>query len=239
MAANPSDRFASAGAFQKARNRYLAWPKVRAVAAGVAAVVLLGGWGYAMIAAGWRASQPPKPNPPIPQPTPPAIALAGDLTVRVWSMDDGGKHGLKIDEPARYRSFPAIKCVWKPGSTSRPMRTCSGSTARARSLCSTHATTASTAAGRRGVRREPWCAEHPSAEDEGHPMSGPGGLETVLLLAARTPLPAGIDLAGLIGKLPPSPLGNPLEFRLWLALTNGSRMRPSRSTRIAGSVMSR
>ena len=43
-------------------------------------------------------------------------------------------------------------------------------------------------------------------------MSGPGGLETVLLLAARTPLPAGIDLAGLIGKLPPSPLGNPLEF---------------------------
>ncbi len=83
MAENPSDRFASAGAFQKALNRYLAWPKVRAVAAGVAAVVLLGGWGYAMIAAGWSASQPPKPNPPIPQPTPSAIALAGDLTVRV------------------------------------------------------------------------------------------------------------------------------------------------------------
>jgi len=43
-------------------------------------------------------------------------------------------------------------------------------------------------------------------------MNGPGGLETVLLLVARKSLPAGTDLAGLIGTLPPSPLRDPLEL---------------------------
>ena len=42
-------------------------------------------------------------------------------------------------------------------------------------------------------------------------MKGPGGLETALLLVRRRPLPAGTDLAGLIGRLPPSPLRNELE----------------------------
>jgi hypothetical protein len=32
-----------------------------------------------------------------------------------------------------------------------------------------------------------------------------------LLLVRRTPLPADTDLAGLIGRLPPSPLRNPHE----------------------------
>ena len=42
-------------------------------------------------------------------------------------------------------------------------------------------------------------------------MSGPGGLETALLLVRRTPLPSGTELAGLIGRLPPSPYQNELE----------------------------
>jgi hypothetical protein len=36
-------------------------------------------------------------------------------------------------------------------------------------------------------------------------MTGPGGLETVLLLAHRTPLPPGTDLAGLAGQMPLQP----------------------------------
>jgi hypothetical protein len=43
-------------------------------------------------------------------------------------------------------------------------------------------------------------------------MSGPGGLETVLLLARRTPLSSSTDLAGLVGPLPPSPLRDVHEF---------------------------
>jgi hypothetical protein len=42
-------------------------------------------------------------------------------------------------------------------------------------------------------------------------MSGPSGLETALLLVRRTPLPAGTDLAALVGKLPASPLRDNLE----------------------------
>ncbi len=52
----------------------------------------------------------------------------------------------------------------------------------------------------------------PEALDDWLPMEGPGGLETVLLLARRTPLPSGTDLAGLIGPLPPSPLRPELVF---------------------------
>jgi hypothetical protein len=39
-------------------------------------------------------------------------------------------------------------------------------------------------------------------------MIGPAGLETVLLLVRGTPLPGDADLPGLIGRLPPSPLGD-------------------------------
>ena len=42
-------------------------------------------------------------------------------------------------------------------------------------------------------------------------MTGPGGLETALLLVRRTPLPPDTDLAGLIGPLPPSPLRDAAE----------------------------
>ncbi len=52
----------------------------------------------------------------------------------------------------------------------------------------------------------------PEALDYGLPMEGPGGLETVLLLARRTPLPPGTDLAGLVGPMPPSPLRPELVF---------------------------
>lgn len=42
-------------------------------------------------------------------------------------------------------------------------------------------------------------------------MTGPGGLETVLLLARRTPLPPSTSLIGLVGPLPSSPLRDERE----------------------------
>ncbi len=55
----------------------------------------------------------------------------------------------------------------------------------------------------------PWRVQKvlsPKARDEGHKITGPGGLETVLLLARRTPPPPSTDLAVLIGLLALVPL---------------------------------
>jgi len=213
MAENPSDRYASAGAFQKALKRYLVWPKVLAVAAGLAGLILLGGWGYAMFAPvrerdGSQTSSPPIP---IPQPQAPTIALTGDLTIRVWSKNGAGKRGLKIDElgalplvpgdqvhlEARLNQPAYAYLLWLDGQGKVTLlyprddgkygsRPSSGS---ARDL-----------------------VHSPEALDEGHPMNGPSGLETVLLLVARKPLPPGTDLAGLVGTFPTSPMHNPLEL---------------------------
>jgi hypothetical protein len=60
-------------------------------------------------------------------------------------------------------------------------------------------------------------------------MQGPGGLETVLMLARRGPLPTGIDLAKLAGSLPPSPLRDNREF----ALLGFNQGEPTRAVRAA------
>src|SRR5262249_53567312 len=51
----------------------------------------------------------------------------------------------------------------------------------------------------------------PEPEGKGWPLVGKRGLETVLLLARRTPLPADVSLATVIGQLPPAPLRDPRE----------------------------
>jgi hypothetical protein len=58
----------------------------------------------------------------------------------------------------------------------------------------------------------PETAHSAEALDEWHPMKGPGGLDAILLLARRTLVPSNTDLAGLVGRLPPSPLHHELEF---------------------------
>src|SRR5262249_23610277 len=45
-------------------------------------------------------------------------------------------------------------------------------------------------------------------------MSGKSGLESILLLARREPLPADVDLARLIGKAPVTRLRDPQEFAI-------------------------
>jgi hypothetical protein len=54
--------------------------------------------------------------------------------------------------------------------------------------------------------------ESPERIDKGHELSGRPGLETVLMLGRRTPLPAETDLAGIAGTLPPTALRDPREL---------------------------
>src|SRR5262249_35850937 len=52
----------------------------------------------------------------------------------------------------------------------------------------------------------------PDGRSEGYTMTGKSGLETIVLLARRAPLPAEVNLARLIGPAPVTPLRDPLEF---------------------------
>jgi len=206
MAADAADRYSSAEAMTKALDSFI---RRRSVIASLALIVLipavaLGGW-YSL------PSPPPSRSSVVPHPAPAPTALTGELKVRVRPKTDGGERELKVGEPgglpllpgehvhleARLNQPAYVYLLWLDGQGhasllyprddgkfgSRP----SGGSARE-------------------------TVHSPDALDEWHRMSGPGGLETVLLLVRRKPLPPGTDLAGLVGRLPPSPLHAELVF---------------------------
>jgi hypothetical protein len=131
-------------------------------------------------------------------------ALTGDLSVRVWSPGPGGKRGLRVEEPGALPvrrgeqvhlkvelNRPAyIYLVWLDGQGKiEPLYPWSR------------------ASGARPATESPRDRlDSPPELDKGWPLQGPSGLETALLLARESPLPASIDLAALMGTLPPSPL---------------------------------
>jgi serine/threonine-protein kinase len=152
-----------------------------------------------------RVVQPPSETAAAPLP------LTGELTVRVWSPLGGkGKQGWKIDEPGTLPVLPGEQVrleaqlnqpaypylLWLDGQGKvillypRTDRKFGGRPAREVARATVH---------------------RPEALNKGLEMNGPGGLETALLLVRRTPLPAE-DLPGLLGRLPPSPLRDPLEL---------------------------
>jgi hypothetical protein len=137
----------------------------------------------------------------------------GELTVRIWSKEGEVKRGLKVDEPgavpllagekvhleARLNQAAHVYLLWLD-SQGKVIQVYPRDDGKFGSRPSD------------GSARE--TVHSPEALDEGHPMSGPGGLETVLLLVRRTPLPEGTNLAGLIGTLPPSPLRDVREVAM-------------------------
>ncbi len=49
----------------------------------------------------------------------------------------------------------------------------------------------------------------PETADQGWPMKGPAGMETLMLLARESPLPDDVDLARLLAGLPKAPMQDP------------------------------
>ena len=225
MAADPADRYATAEALAKALESYLRRPRLMAASALVLLVptVALGAWSHWPQAA--TSSSPPIP---IPQPAPDSRALAGELIVRVWSKDEGGKRGLKVDEPgalpllagelvrleARLNQPAYPYLLWLDGqghvSVLYPRQD-------------------HKFGGSPVVEHARATLDSPEALDGGHKMKGPGGLETALLLVRRTPLPPSIDLTASIGPLPASPLRNELE----VAVRGGDEGQPVETLKVA------
>ncbi|HEV3262881.1 MAG TPA: protein kinase [Gemmataceae bacterium] len=203
LAADPERRYASASQLEAALRRYL---RRRRSAAALAGLVLLGG-----SALGLHFGLPPHADQTAP-PEAPAV-LSGDLIVRVWSPGVDGKRGLPVDDvdrgalpvrngesvhvEARLNQPGYVYLLWVDGrgavdtlypwSRDDDLRT-------------------------PPPYQEPRQVVHsPAQEAKGWPVEGKSGLETVLLLARRTPLPAVVRLARVVDRLPPAPLRDPRE----------------------------
>ena len=204
LAAQPARRFGSASDFQRALRGYRRRP-LRVGGAGLIAVCALG-----VLLTLIRRESPPRLEGLEAATANATRPLSGELILEVWSTGTGGKRGLRVEEPgalpvrrgelvhleARVNQPAYLYLLWLDGQG-------------------------------RVDPLYPWIRDfrapreadaprahlnYPAEAARGLPVQGPSGLETALLLARRTPLPATTDLTAVIGPLPPAPLRNPLEF---------------------------
>jgi hypothetical protein len=191
LAADPVERFNSAADLARSLKTFLRRRSLIAVAAFALVVP-------AAVLALWFLWPPPAPAPA-------AGALTGELIVRVWSPGEGGKRGLKIDEPGALPLLAGelVHLEAKLNQPAYPYLLWLDGQGRASLLYPRDDGKFGSSQFDGSARDD---VHSPEALDGGHRMAGPAGRETVLLLAGRRPLPQGTDLVGLIGHLPPSPL---------------------------------
>ena len=200
LAADPVQRFATAAELRRALRRHRLRRRRQALA-GLAGLLALTLTSFLI----WYAVSPVPVAEVIT--TNPAL-LSGELAVRVWTPGGAGKRGWRVDEPgalpvrpgewvhleARLNQPAYAYLLWLDGQ---------GQTVSLYPWLDRRF-------GSRPPEEESLATvESPAALDKGWPVRGPGGLETALLLVRRTPLSADTDLAGVIGRLPPSPLRDP------------------------------
>jgi hypothetical protein len=226
MAADPADRYASAEELQKALQRFANAPKLRALAAGAASLVLLGGLAYALAPTrtDTKLSQTPSVAPHHALPD----SLAGELIVRVWSKDEGGKRGLKVDEPGALPLLAGemVRLEARLNPPAYPYLLWINGQGHVSVL---YPRQDNKFGGSPVVEHAREKLDSPEALDGGHRMKGTGGLETALLLVRRTPLPSDVELAAAIGPLAPSPLRNELE----VAVRGGDEGQPVATLNLA------
>jgi hypothetical protein len=204
LAADPDQRFSTAGDMQRALQRFL-MRRARWVGGTIALFVLgaaLGGYSSAFRS----VHLPPRP-------------LTGDLIVRVWDHQ-GRKQGLELD---RAGALPVVNgdLVHLEAQLNQPAYLYLlwvGGTGKVQPLYPWDP--------EKGFA-DPTPSISPSAVlhspkelTAGWPVTGSSGLETVILLASTGPLPPEIQLQQEIGQLPPAALGDPREVA-WLECALG------------------
>jgi hypothetical protein len=202
LAPAPESRFATAEAFGQELRRCVRPRRVRLVgAAGIALVVV------AVLA--WSLLRPP---PPGGSHLPAAAPLDGELIVRVWSPEgDRTKRGVSAANSGALpvRNGEQVHLAAQLNRPAFAYVVWIGSEGRAEILYpSSDKATYRNSTPVQAVHRPPEL-------DKGYPMRGNSGLETGLLLARSDPLPADVDLAGLIGQLVPVPMADPREHQVW------------------------
>lgn len=206
LAADPHGRFASAGALGDVLEAHLCRPRRIAWISGLVCVLgLLLGTGLALHLAGSRPADTPSPSTV-------AGPLTGELIVRVWTDDPDGKRGLRVEEPGalpllngemihlhvRLDQPAHVYLIWIGGS------------GKVQPLYPWNPDTWDLPSEQTATRE----VHSPPELNRGYRMKGGSGLETALMLARATPLPADTDLAKLVA-LPAGKLRNPREVA-WL-----------------------
>jgi hypothetical protein len=139
------------------------------------------------------------------------------LLVRIWSVDGEGKPGLTVDQdgalPVRDREMVQVEArLSRPGHV---YLLWVGSTGKVTPLYPWND-------GPRLTVKDPGAAppqrearvgvRSPPDAAKGWRVGGKGGLETILMAARRTPLPAGVSLGRLVGGVPAAPFHHPQEW---------------------------
>jgi hypothetical protein len=197
------------------------WGVIALLGVSAASVVLAAGLYF-----GWPRQPTPASAvlPPAVKPVPVPVAQ-GELVVRVWSDPGRGvKRGLTVDQPG---ALPVLNDegvrlevqLDRPGYIYLVWVDASGESAPLYPWDP--------------LKNEDWSMpmppQKPRAEvqlpetgaDQGYPVDGHRGLDTILLLVRSTPLETdGVPLRDLIGKPPPSDFVHPREVS-WLELAPG------------------
>ncbi|HEV3263791.1 MAG TPA: protein kinase [Gemmataceae bacterium] len=226
MAEDPGERYPSSGELEKHLRGFLNRPKRLAqLAAALAALLLVGVTLGALLLP--RTAPPANPRP---------MLQDERLVLRIWSKD-GSKKGLRIGlDPGGLPARPGdqIRAEVRLNQPAHIYLLALDGQGQVTPLYPWH----------RDVRtldrtlRDPPPVVPPQAEliwpslesTQGLPLDDRDGLETILLLARGTPLPAADSLADLVGPLPlpATPLGHAEEF----VLRGGDPGRPEEALRI-------
>jgi hypothetical protein len=167
----------------------------------------------ALVGGPWRGGTAPGPNPADDGPP-----VTGELVLTVWSRD-GRKAGRRIGADAEALPVLAGEEVHAQARFDRPafaylLRIDPAGTA-APLWPWTAGPAAAALADPPPVLGPVEEVHSPADPRRGWPAGGRSGLETVVLLARRSPLPAEVSLAALVERLPPAKLRRPQEAGLF------------------------
>jgi serine/threonine protein kinase len=225
LAADPEDRYATAAALGEDLRRHLRPPRRLLLLTGTLAGLLLAG-GVTWLAISGFGHSPPlslvpgRPNEldrsaltPVARPP-----LSGELAVRLWTPEGRDKRGIRVDEPG---ALPARNGEWvrleaelnQPAYVYLLWLDGQGVVTP---LYPWNDVKIVNSLNTPPPQRPPQERVHspPIGSNKGWPLDEHSGLETVLLLARRTALPAEVKLAQVIGKVAPARLRHPAEVAI-------------------------